>query len=353
MSASFIRNAWYVAASSGEVGREPFRRTLLGEPVVLFRKLDGSPVALRDRCAHRFAPLSRGRLEGDRIRCAYHGLAYDASGACVANPHGDHVPAQAHVRAFALLERYGFIWLWGGDAQDADAALLPDLAPFDESAGWVRQGGYLRVQAHYQLIVDNLLDLSHVEYLHPSFASRDAIENTRHEVFESGNAVHSNRYKPACHISPLLNRCWSREGAVGDARSCIRWHAPATLFLEIGATEVGAPESAGVTLPILHLLSPETLLSTHYFWAVQRDRRLQDRELDAWMDRTLGEAFVGEDEPMIEAQQEQLGGEIDINALGPVFLPPDLAPIKARRIISRLLAAELPTPTSTLQRGMP
>jgi phenylpropionate dioxygenase-like ring-hydroxylating dioxygenase large terminal subunit len=342
----FVRNAWVVAAATQEVGRQPLRRKLLGEPVVFFRQEDGRPVALFDRCAHRFAPLSRGRLEGDVIRCAYHGLAYDATGACVHNPHGGAIPSQARTRSFPLLERYGFVWIWMGDAAAADPGLLADLSPFDDETDCVRQGSYLRIDAHYQLIVDNLLDLSHVEYLHPAFASKDAIVNTRHEVTEGPDWIQSNRYKPGCHVSPLLSRCWGKEGAFGDARSCIRWQAPGTFFLEIGATHAGAPEADGVTLPILHLLTPETSRSTHYFWAVRRDVQLDDRDLDAWLERTLGDAFLQEDEPMIEAQQEQIGMDIDINALGPVFLPPDVAPVKARRIVARLLKEQGVAPSA-------
>lgn len=337
----FLRNAWYVAAAADEVSRTLMRRVLLGEPVVFYRRLDGSPVALQDRCAHRFAPLSRGTLLGDELRCGYHGLTYDATGQCVHNPHGDgSIARRARTHAYPLLERYGFIWIWMGAPALADAARLPDLAPFDATEGRVRQGGYLQVRAHYQLIIDNLLDLSHVEYLHAAFASAGSIGNTRHEVLERDGVVHSNRWKSNSGISPLLSRCWGRENAVGDARSCIRWHAPGTLYLEIGATEAGAPASDGVTLPILHLLTPASANSTHYFWAVTRDCRTGDAALSDWIARTLSDAFIDEDEPMIEAQQMQIGDGVDIMSLGPLFLAPDAAPLAARKHLAQCIAAE-------------
>lgn len=337
----FLRNAWYVAAGTEEVSRTLMRRVLLGEPVVFYRRLDGSAVALQDRCAHRFAPLSRGTLQGDWLRCSYHGLSYDSSGRCVHNPHGDGcIARRARTHAYPLLERYGFVWIWMGEPALADPALLPGLAPFDTAQGRVRQGGYLQVQAHYQLIIDNLLDLSHVEYLHAAFASAGSLENTRHEVFERDGAVHSNRWKSGCGISPLLSRCWGRENAFGDARSCIRWHAPGTLYLEIGATEAGAPTAAGVALPILHLLTPAETNATHYFWAVTRDCRTEDAELSAWIGRTLHDAFVNEDEPMIEAQQAQIGEGVDIMSLRPLFLAPDAAPLAARKLLAQRIAAE-------------
>ena len=73
-SPMFLKNFWYVAASDHEVSRTPMRRMFLGEPVVLFRKEDGTPVALEDRCVHRHLPLSMGRLVGDILQCHYHGL---------------------------------------------------------------------------------------------------------------------------------------------------------------------------------------------------------------------------------------------------------------------------------------
>jgi phenylpropionate dioxygenase-like ring-hydroxylating dioxygenase large terminal subunit len=101
----FLRNSWYVAARSAEVARKPLARILLNEPVALYRKEDGTPVALEDRCCHRQLPLSMGRLEGDELRCGYHGLKFDASGTCVEIPGQTAIPPQARVRAYPLLER--------------------------------------------------------------------------------------------------------------------------------------------------------------------------------------------------------------------------------------------------------
>lgn len=336
----YLRNAWYAAAAESDVTRSLRRRIILDEPVVLFRREDGSPAALADRCAHRFAPLSRGALHGDQLQCGYHGLRYDAKGNCVHNPHGPQVPAHAGIRAYPLLARYGFIWIWPGDPARADPRLLPDLSPFDRGEGWRVQHGYLGIRAHYQLIIDNLLDLSHVDYLHPAFTTGGAIGNTRHEVIETDGVVHSNRWKPNCTVSPLLTRCWGRIHVIGDARSRMRWHAPGTLFLDIGATEPGGEPRDGVTLSFLHLLTPETATRTHYFWAAIRNRAVDDVELTNWIQATTERAFADEDEPMIEAQQENIGPGVDIASLRPVYLSPDLAPAKARRILARLIEAE-------------
>src|SRR5262245_19658570 len=145
----FLRNYWYVAAFDHEVGRNPVGYILLNEPVVLFRKRDGTPVALEDRCAHRRMPLSKGQVLGDRLVCGYHGLVYDGEGTCV------HVPGQRQVPPFKLktypvVERHKCIWIWMGDRTLADESLIPDFS-WSVDPGWGDRER-LRVQCHYQLI---------------------------------------------------------------------------------------------------------------------------------------------------------------------------------------------------------
>ncbi|MBB1163233.1 Rieske 2Fe-2S domain-containing protein, partial [Aquariibacter albus] len=130
---SYLKNAWVVAALSSEVGPEAlFHRTLLDTPVLIYRKADGTPVALHDRCPHRFAPLHLGRRIGDEVACLYHALRFDCSGQCTHNPHGNgQIPAAAQVRSFPLLERHGFLWIWMGEPAAARPEALPDFSPLD------------------------------------------------------------------------------------------------------------------------------------------------------------------------------------------------------------------------------
>ena len=74
-----LRNQWYCAAFGDELRDGPLGRVFLDEAVVMYRKADGAPVAFEDRCCHRRAPLSKGRIEGDNLRCGYHGFLYDAT----------------------------------------------------------------------------------------------------------------------------------------------------------------------------------------------------------------------------------------------------------------------------------
>src|SRR5262245_38697498 len=111
----FARNHWYLAAWSHEIGRGPFARRIANEPIVFWRTEAGAPVAFEDRCPHRLAPPSLRKLIGDTLQCRYHGVTFDATGACVRIPAGDAIPPGAHVKSYQLVERWGAIWLWLGE----------------------------------------------------------------------------------------------------------------------------------------------------------------------------------------------------------------------------------------------
>src|SRR5215469_4937089 len=167
----FLRNCWYVAAWASEVGREPFARVFLDRPVMLYRTTDGEAVALEDRCCHRNLPLSMGKIEGDDIRCGYHGLKFDRTGACVEIPGQSQIPPDARVARYPLTERWGLLWIWMGDASVANEALLPKWHYLAEPGWSVIKGNDAKpipMKCNWELNNDNLLDLSHVTFVHPS-----------------------------------------------------------------------------------------------------------------------------------------------------------------------------------------
>lgn len=338
----FYRNAWYVAAAAHElqVGKQPFRRTLLGEALVLYRLPDGTPVALQDRCPHRWAPLSLGKLIGDRLQCIYHGLQFDRSGACVHNPHSSNAAARIHVTSYPLTEKYGYVWYWPGDAVQADIDLVPRLDFLENPQQFATVRGYLRVRAHYELISDNLLDLSHVEFLHPMFALEEGVESHRVEFLQEGNTVIANRWKPNTTLNAFARLLWSSPPERGDGRANMRWMAPSNLLFDLGVCAVGERPEAGLCTPAAHLLTPETTYSTHYFWAQGRNLRLSDRELDQRIIEVNSQVFEKEDRIVIEAQQVELGTETDILKVKPLLLKADTAAVMARRLLRRLIDAE-------------
>lgn len=168
----YAQNCWYVVATSDEIphGR-PICTELAERSLVLYRRgSDGGVVALDNRCAHRMAPLSEGRIEGDDLRCMYHGVRFGPDGRCNQVPGQDAIPRGFVQQRFAVVERQNWVWLWLGQPEEADLSMLPDTPGLDSSAWHIRQG-QMTYDADYRLMNDNLCDLSHVSFVHEaSFA---------------------------------------------------------------------------------------------------------------------------------------------------------------------------------------
>ena len=336
---SFLTNVWYMAAWSGEVTEKLLRRRLFGVPIVLFRLENGGIGALVDRCPHRFAPLSRGDRQGDSIRCGYHGLTFNASGTCVHNPFGDRIPPGAQVRSFPTYERDGIVWLWAGKAERADSAAVPHFDIVRGASGAPPITGYMRMNANYEFGTDNLMDLSHIEFVHRgSFAGAGVIFAGTHEVRENEGTLHSNWWMPGVAAPGHTYGIYPRD-MITDHWLDMRWQAPASMHLEIGATPPGAPREQGVIVQQAHILTPETESMSHYFWATTRPAGPTTAEGDASLKALMSQAFDVEDKPMIEAAYENLEG-VDFWDQKPVFLGVDAGGARARRTLQRMLARE-------------
>lgn len=340
----FIRNTWYAAGWSNELGRNLTARTILNEPIVLFRTESGQAVALADRCAHRFVPLSRGKLKGDVLECGYHGLCYDATGACISNPHGDHmIPRAARVKNYRLAERDGIAWIWMGDPALADESKIRDFSQFGSPKQFTSVAGYLHVNANYQLISDNLLDLTHGQYLHPMFTNPAGPAAFEPFSDPDPDTVWAKFVRKSQYPNKYFQFLGYPADKLGDHRNFMRWNAPSVLLLDVGMTGVGAPVSEGISIPTAHLLTPETESTTHYFWAMARDFKLDDEALSKQLLEVGVSIFNSEDKPMIEAQQLAMGDTDDLLSLKPVLLSTDAPSVRARRIVLRLIGEEQAT----------
>ncbi|MDT8265302.1 Rieske 2Fe-2S domain-containing protein, partial [Roseomonas sp. DSM 102946] len=174
-------NAWYAAAWDAEVKRELLARTICNKKVVLYRTQDDRAVALEDACWHRLVPLSMGRLKGDEVQCAYHGLRFNARGRCTFMPSQDTINPSASVRSFPVVEKHRFVWIWPGDPALADPALVPDLH-WNHDPAWAGDGKVIHAACDYRLIVDNLMDLTHETYIHGSSIGNDAVAEAPFDV---------------------------------------------------------------------------------------------------------------------------------------------------------------------------
>lgn len=335
----FLTQTWYVAAWSREVSSELMSRRMLDQPVLLYRKPDGQAVALADRCPHRFAPLHLGTLREGLVECGYHGLKFDSTGACVENPHGDgRIPSSARVRSYPVHEAYQMVWIWMGDPAAADPALIPDFSFMDEGdRGFV--GGHLQVNAGYELETDNLLDLSHTQFVHNDFHASNAILKGQLEVTQEGQTVHSNLWCPNGEPSPQMARRLGKSDLLVDQWLDMRWDPPCVLRLDTGVTPTGRPREEGAQSYSVHILTPETATSTHYFFANARNYSVGDAAMDEAIRHWQQVGFGEQDRRMLEAVQASMG-TTDLMSLKPVLLTIDAGPLRARRVLKRLIDHE-------------
>lgn len=336
-----------MAGWGDELAEKPLGRKFLNEPVVMFRDEHGVAHALADRCPHRFLPLSLGHCAASGIVCAYHGLRFNAAGACVANPKGE-VPKNASVRRYPLTERHAMLWIWMGDEARADPALIPDFS-FNDRASNYLEGRYLLMQGNYQLATDNILDLSHIDFVHAnslaplfSVAPRESVE-----VRQVGNSVWSDRY---FHDVIPRSKGFERDGALPqdgqlyDRWIDVRWDAPACMLLWGGLVKKGDPKSQECNLLSVthtHIFTPETESVSHYWFGVSH-RHSEGPEYEQRAKegaQFLIVPFQAEDGPILAAQQQSLGDQ-DFWDAKPVMLAGDAAALRARRLLAQMIATE-------------
>lgn len=338
-----LRNTWYVAGFGDELAPgQLLARTLLDEPLVFFRRPDGRVAALPDRCPHRFAPLSMGTLcdGGASVQCPYHGLRFDAGGTCVHNPHGDGtVPRAAALAPRAVAERGGLLWLWGGDAATADESLVPDLshvtsAPAD---GTIR--GHMPTACDWRLLVDNIMDLTHADFLHAGSLGSGAITRSQPRVSEpDARSVRITWLSSGDRAPEAFDAHLRRQGQPTDQWTEVTWTAPGVMLLRVGATLQGEPREQGVDTANLHLATPESAGRTHYWYWSTRNFAI-DPLANAAIRPMVEHAFSQQDKPMLEAQQRRIG-DADFWSLKPVLLASDAGAVRVRRKLDALIAAE-------------
>lgn len=342
-----LKNAWYAAVWGNDL--EPgqlIRRRLLGEDMVIFRAPDGTPRALADACAHKLAPLHLGTLlpEG-QLRCNYHGLVFDAAGQCVHNPHGNgQIPPAMKVQRYDAVERHSMVWVWMGD-QPADPALVPDFSVLDRGLPGTKFD-VLTMQADYQLITDNLLDLSHVSFLHRGLLGNQETENAEIEVKQTANAVSVTRIMRNVPPPGLFSLMYKKGAERVDVWTTIRWTAPGTLLNDTVVCDPGQAPEEGTGLYGVHLLTPQDDGTTLYhFTSVRKGPQyVAPEDMDA-VRAKLSElrryAFEEQDAPMVCGQHNTLvQRKRNGQPLQTVLLNIDAGPLRARRLLEGLVAAE-------------
>lgn len=331
IKANYPRNCWWVATTADKVGREPLALIMLDMPVVLYRKEDGSVAALDDRCPHRWAPLSSGKVVGDNIQCGYHGFTFNAEGSCVRIPSQTQIPSRCRVVTYPVVEQGPLIWLWMGDPAHIDG-------PPPIEAGWPGQPEYAYCSGetvsdgNYMLLKENVLDLTHFGYVHettfkildwidpPTVTTTEDRVTYRQEfidcslppMFSDATGIplskKVNRYNYGSYISPALN--------------------VAALDIEDLNAEPGKRQN--FQFRVMHITTPESPTRFRYMWFVGFDiPELTSEQLASY--KALTERGFAEDKAIIEAVHSRIMKDPRHLNYPEIIVSTDQAAIQARR----------------------
>jgi vanillate O-demethylase monooxygenase subunit len=336
MPGRYLLNSWYVAAESTEVSQKPLGRTFLNTPVVLYRQADGAPVALADACPHRRSPLHLGTVIGDDIRCGYHGLTFAPSGKCIWMPGQTNIPAKARVRKFPLVEKYGWVWIWMGNADAANPSLVPDFSAF-HGPEWATNYLKVEVDADAILMVDNLMDLSHVAFVHTATIGSPEDYDPELKWERANDRLKLTRAAKNLTPAPFF----AELGMTGlqDQLKIIEYYPYSNVTVDVMLMEPGKNFGEGDLnwrMMTYNLLTPETETSCFFFGAMSRNFQIADAAFGEWLLKSAA-PIVDEDKRIVEASQRMI-----LHDPSARFMPikADAGVFQARRLIDQLLDAE-------------
>jgi nitrite reductase/ring-hydroxylating ferredoxin subunit len=339
----YARNHWYAAGISYELDAGLLARTILDEPIVMYRTTDGQVVALEDRCSHRNVPLSLGKHVGDAVQCPYHGLEFGAGGACTKIPRVDGAPSSTYaIRAYPAVERDQYIWLWTGDPALADPALIPDYS-WHSQEGWTGTVWMKTVKASYVLNNDNLLDLSHAEFIHATTLSTNTFSNAA--VVTEVHENHIDMFRTMLGLDPddreATRYAPDREVPISDHKvdrlNHVRFIAPSNFWLHNTTYRSGSKDDPDAKInrsggPN----TPETASSHHHFMSTYRNYALDDQALTEHLVNFINTGYA-EDEFILVKQQER----IDAGACRPIKpFYVDKAVMAGAKMLERLIEHE-------------
>lgn len=344
---NFPLNAWYAAAYDVEVKHALLARRICKQKIVLFRRLDGSVAALEDACWHRLLPLSMGRLEGDELVCGYHGLVFNGDGRCTHMPSQETINPSACVRAFPVVQKHRFVWVWPGDPALADDSKIPDLH-WNADPAWAGDGKLITVKCDYRLVIDNLMDLTHEAFVHGSSIGNRAVAEAPFVATHGDRTATVTRWMESIDPPPFwAGQIRNARGYTGkvDRWQVIRFEPPCTVAIDVGVAPAGtgAPQgdrSEGVNGYVLNTITPETDTTCHYFWAFARNYQLGDQRLTHELREGVATIFR-EDEVVLEAQQQAIDEHPGYSFYN---LNIDAGSMWARKLIDKMIAAEAPPP---------
>lgn len=335
----FLSESWYVFGWSYEVAEKPVGRVIIEQPIVVWRNGDGRIQAAEDRCPHRHAPLSFGRVEGNHLRCMYHGMKFDQNGECVEVPLMAEAP-KCSIRKYPVVEKDSWIWVWTGAPENADESLIPNAWGIDDPNKPMRSHG-IEYDAHYQLIHDNLCDLSHVDFVHETtlkVASGADWSATEPTISPSGRSIKYERW----FVDAVLP---SDTSVRVDAWSTYEFVVPGIFILYGARFPAGTAEKCGYKAPEgvkpifenieQQAVTPisETRTAYHYATGLIMDAANVTDQVKARMEVVI--KTFEEDRQIIEAQQKIW--DLTDPEMRKQFLPQDKGPTLMRRLMTKLI----------------
>lgn len=341
----FLYNCWYVAAWAHEIeDGAKLDRVYLEQPIVIYRGESGKLIALDNRCCHRGAPLSLGRIEGDCIRCMYHGMKYDVDGVVIEIPGQDFIGTNHRVQSYPIVEKGNLLWIWMGDPELANPEDIHDYAPLSDGTwrGFEKEA-YLHYDANWMLIVDNLADFSHLAFVHTNTlgGSEDYAFVTHPEVEKLENGFNLIRWSKGDAPAPYHAKINPDAPDKLDRCNSVQMLVPGVFFMSTIMAPLGWDPDCGDYEGVkqyrnCQFMTPETKTTTHFFWNYLHNYRTDDPSISKSLQASLLEGFL-EDKDIIEAQQKMLKYETEFKPKG---MQGDEALLHFRKLYSALIKEE-------------
>lgn len=330
----FVRNQWYVIAWAREITSEPFARMVCGEPILVYRLADGNITAMRDACPHRLLPLSMGIKEGDNIRCRYHGLMLDPEGRVVEMPIKDDKPNQSIcAQKYPVVERHAYIWVWIGDSDAANPDLIPNYWMCG-SPDWAFDGDSFHVACNYQLLIDNLMDLTHETYVHTGSIGQVELMHAPIETRTEGDRVIVERWIADVAPPPAWKASSGIEGNVDRWQVC-HFVPPSGVIIDVGVAPIEEERTLAdhpVRSFVVDSITPESETTSWYFWGASRNFAIDDTERTAKTKAVQAKVFQ-EDVEILEAQQASILANPDMKLRA---FNIDAGGVRSRLVLKRL-----------------
>lgn len=336
----FLKNAWYVAAWSDEITEELQQVILLGDNICMYRDSSGRIVALEDACPHRKLPLSKGRRKGDDVECGYHGLTFNCAGQCVRAPGKGDIPSNAKVHAYPVEERYGLVWVWMGNPALADASEIFEIPEFEDPKWGMNRGKALEIDCNYLFVTDNLLDPTHVAWVHQSSFGQAATEDTPLRITRADNGITVWRWMMNVEPAPFYKKIIEFDGNC-DRLQHYEVRYPCHAIIRAVFTPAGTGGEDGplhdktFVMNSYNFMTPETESRTRYYWFQMRNIRPDDAELSRMMSEDVKHAFE-EDRQVLNEVQKGMSGKKTPH----IDLSIDGGQLRFRRQLEVLIAQE-------------